>query len=311
VRTMAAVLATLWMLLVSGLGSAVAWNDTGHQVVAIIAWDNMSEQTRKKVVATMRGAPSDARLASMFPSDGRPLAVRQREFFVRASTWPDAIRGDATYDNPVWHYRDFFWKQENGQVVNLPDAKPDPGELLGQLLRLKGVVATTDPARARDRAVGVAWLLHLAGDIHQPLHCSARVTDQEPRGDAGGNTFKLGTFPNSNDRDNLHRYWDGAVDKAVPRKTNEGTSVHLARAAAAAVKAHPKASVADRLKPGQFEEWCRESVAAAQVNAYPVELKREQNPPGAYRVRVSTVALERVALGGYRLAAMLEELFGQ
>lgn len=65
------------------------------------------------------------------------------------------------------------------------------------------------------------------------------------------------------------------------------------------------------LKPGQFEEWCRESVAAAQVNAYPLALKREQNPPGAYRVLVSTVALERVALGGYQLAAMLEELFGQ
>ena len=117
--------------------------------------------------------------------------------------------------------------------------------------------------RARDRAVGVAWLLHLAGDIHQPLHCSARVTDKEPRGDAGGNTFKLGPLPNSDDRDNLHRYWDGALDKAVPRKANEGTSAHLARAAAAAVKAHPKASMADRLKPGQFEEWCRESVAAA------------------------------------------------
>ena len=48
-----------------------------------------------------------------------------------------------------------------------------------------------------------------------------------------------------------------------------------------------------------------------EVNAYPLELRREQNPPGAYRVRVSRVALERVALGGYRLAAMLEELFGQ
>lgn len=44
-RTMAAVVATLWMLLGSGLGSAVAWNGTRHQVVAIIAWDNVSEQT--------------------------------------------------------------------------------------------------------------------------------------------------------------------------------------------------------------------------------------------------------------------------
>jgi hypothetical protein len=314
-RTLTLVLVTLWVVVAGGLPPAAAWNDTGHQVVAIIAWDNLSEKARKKAVATLRQAPGDARLASMFGQDGRPLVVREREFFIRASTWPDAIRDVAAYDRPAWHYRDFFWRQENGHVLNLPDASPTPGELLPQLQRIRVLVATTDPAQTRARAVGVAWMLHLIGDMHQPLHCSARVTDQEPRGDGGGNTFKLGMVwkgdHSSMIRDTLHKYWDGAVDKAVPRHANEGTSAHLARAAKAAVNAHPKGSMVNRLKPGQFEEWCRESVGAAQANAYPPGLKRMETPPGAYRGQAAKVAMERVALAGYRLARTLEDLFGQ
>jgi hypothetical protein len=312
-RTMAAVLAALWVLVANTPRLAGAWTDTGHQVVAIIAWENLSAQARQQAVALLRQAPSDAGLASLLPLNGRPPAVPEREFFVRASTWPDALRGNLTYHQPSWHYRDFFWKEDGGQIVDVPDPMP-PGELLAQLPRLTSVVATPDPAQAGARAVGVAWLLHLVGDIHQPLHCSARVTDEEPRGDGGGNTFKLGMIPSPGTpemmRESLHRYWDGAVDRAVPQRPNESPGGYLARAAQAAMSAHPKASMAARLKPGQFEEWCRESLAAAQAYAYPPGLKRLEDPPDAYRERVSAVALERVALAGYRLAATLEHLFG-
>jgi S1/P1 Nuclease len=311
-QTTAAVLAALWVVVADAPRPALAWNDTGHQVVAIIAWENLSAQVRQKAVALMRRAPSDAGLASLFPLDGRPLAVREREFFARASRWPDAIRGNTTYEQPSWHYRDFFWKEDGGQIVNIPDPMP-PGELLAQLPRLMSVVVTPDPAQAGARAVGVAWLLHLVGDIHQPLHCSARVTDEEPRGDGGGNTFKLGLVPSPDRpemiRESLHRYWDGAVDRAVPKRPNESASRYLARTAHAAMRAHPKASMAARLKPGQFEEWCRESLAAAQAYAYPPGLKRLEDPPDEYRGQVSAVALVRVALAGYRLAATIEELF--
>jgi hypothetical protein len=266
-------------------------------------------------VALLQQAPADAELARMFPSDTRPLADREREFFVRASTWPDFIRPIPAYHHKFWHYRDFFWRQAGGQIVNLPDPIPDPGEAVDQLARLAALVVTTDPGRAGDRALGVAWLAHIAGDIHQPLHCSARVTSQEPRGDGGGNTFKLQKlFPGSpaaQDRESLHSYWDGGVDKAVPAHPNEPEMAHVARVAAIAMTAHPKASMATRLNSGQFERWCRESLAIAQAVAYPSTLKRLERPRASYRVRVGTVALEQVVLGGYRLAALLDSLFRQ
>ena len=102
---------------------------------------------------------------------------------------------------------------------------------------------------------------------------------------------------------------DRAIDKAVPRKANKGHK-RLARAAAAAVKAHPRRRLWPIGSTGRFGV-VQQFHGRGSGQRLPLALKREQNPPGAYRVPVSRVALERVALGGYRLAAMLEELFGQ
>jgi hypothetical protein len=151
----------------------------------------------------------------------------------------------------------------------------------------------------------MAWILHLVGDVHQPLHCASRVTAKEPKGDQGGNMFVL----DANDQ-NLHHYWDGMLDKAVVRKTNEGTSVYLRRAATEVSKGHPRAAVQDQLKPGKFEDWAQESFAAAK-DAYPPDLKRGKVPSAGYRKAGTQVATERVALGGYRLGLLLEEVAGQ
>lgn len=49
------------------------------------------------------------------------------------------------------------------------------------------------------------FLLHLVGDIHQPLHSTARVNEDYPRGDKGGNAFPL---PSHYGAKNLHAVWD-------------------------------------------------------------------------------------------------------
>ncbi|HEY5020978.1 MAG TPA: hypothetical protein VII30_00690, partial [Gemmatimonadaceae bacterium] len=72
--------------------SLLAWNSTGHELVAGIAWDNMTPQAQQKAIALLKRAPKDPCLLNLFPKDARPIAVRQREFFMRAATWPDVVR---------------------------------------------------------------------------------------------------------------------------------------------------------------------------------------------------------------------------
>jgi len=301
-------LAVLSVGILLGGNSALAWNDTGHQIIALIAWDNLSDHARITIVDLLRQAPADAGLASMFAQDNRPLPVRRREFFRRASTWPDLVRflepaDPHAYQRPAWHYRNFFWRQEPRGPVDVPNMPVNSENVIERLDHFKTLLTDTGNPVA-DRAVGLAWVLHLVGDVHQPFHCSARVTPQEPDGDFGGNLFRLGprTF-------NLHSYWDRTLDRAVQRRENEPASAYLARAAALVVARHPRILLAADLKPGKVEDWALESLAEAKA-AYPPMLRRGQDPPGAYAQMAVRVAMERVARAGYRLAALLEETYG-
>jgi hypothetical protein len=309
-RTLIAIVSALWMS--GGLAPAtgLAWNDTGHQVIASIAWDHLSETARQHVTELMARS-TNASLTSLFPQDGRPLAVRQRAFFLSASTWPDEIRGTPD-DHPTWHHRNLYWKQQKGQPVDLPDLEVNPQNILERLPFIVGFLADAGKP-VEERAALVAWLVHLIGDVHQPLHVSARVTAREPKGDHGGNDFKLDLRPEPNpnhERNSLHFYWDGMLDKAIPRNPQEGFSRYVRRVADQVKAAHPRPTMVADLKRGKFEDWARESLAAAQ-QAYPTTLRRNEAPSGKYRAAGGLVAQSRVALGGYRLAATLEELFGQ
>src|SRR4051812_33143645 len=72
---------------------ARAWNDTGHIVVALIAYRQLAEQspaTRQRVVALLRQQPDypTSWRSQMPPDHPDPDAY----LVLRAATWPDEIR---------------------------------------------------------------------------------------------------------------------------------------------------------------------------------------------------------------------------
>ena len=288
---------------------AIAWNDTGHQVVALIAWEQMPAPLRSALIAAMRRATPDSGLPGLFAQDRRRLDAREREFFRRAATWPDLIRDVPAFHHPTWHHRDFYWKWDRGRVVDLPDVQVNAENLLERLAHFRQRLA--DPTIAGpDRAVTIAWVLHLVGDVHQPEHCSARVTAAEPFGDPGGNDFKLALRPPPNPervRQSLHAYWDEAIEAAFRRQPGETATAYLERSARLIMARHPRTLLERDLAPGEFDVWARESLVAAQA-AYPPTLLRNRAPSPAYRSMVVEVARRRAALAGYRLALLLQEV---
>jgi len=288
-------------------GPVHAWDDIGHRVVARIAWRELRPETRARVVALLRAAPEDAGLHALFPADDRDLEAREREFFARAATWADAIRDRELeanrYHRPTWHYVNFFWSRP------APDAPaelldwPLVGELLAELERIRVSLGAPDRPAA-ERAVDLAWLLHLVGDLHQPLHCTARVTPQEPEGDRGGNLFGLG------EGDNLHYFWDSILTRRFDRHEGEADEALVDRIADTIVQAHPRSSLAAELALRDVRAWARESVDVVLATAYPATLQRGVPPDAPYTDAAYAAAERRIALAGYRLADLLEELLG-
>jgi hypothetical protein len=280
-----------WIVLAVVCASpASAWERVGHMVVDAIAWEHLSERARARAVEILRGAPADADLA--LPGLGA------RELFLRSGYWPDVVRDEAwparkeKYDRPTWHYVNHFWREDG---TPLPE-KGLNGELVERLEAL---------AHGVPDALELAWLAHLVGDIHQPLHSSARVTSLEPEGDRGGNDFGLDD-PES--WGNLHAYWDSIPRRARRKRHSESFSAWIDRIARELSTLHPRSSLASAVSEGDFESWSKAGAEIARKRLYPSQLARDARPPRQYRDEAQQIADRQLALAGYRLAALVNEL---
>ena len=76
-------------------------------------------------------------------------------------------------------------------------------------------------ASDESRSIFLCWLLHLVGDLHQPLHTSTLISKQFPNGDLGGNLF-LVSLKEGGPAVVLHTYWDALLfDKEAALKDIE------------------------------------------------------------------------------------------
>lgn len=296
------ILCALLATIVLSVQPAYAWDDFGHRVVARIAWSNMTPEARARAIAILRAAAPETGLRGSV--SGTLSQQQQIELFVVAATWPDVVRDTTNpirmekYHHPYRHYVDTFWRQDTdfGSVVAV-DRQPE-GDLLRDAPRLRRWLET---GSSEMKALGLAWILHLVGDIHQPLHASGRISPRDPWGDGGGNTFRVGTR-------SLHSVWDGILTDSVNAPRPTAPLATVTSAATMVMERHPRSRFSSELGQRDFGQWAREGVAIAQRDVYRAPLVRDQAVPPAYRTAAFLAAEPRIALAGYRLADLLNEV---
>src|SRR5262245_3362668 len=86
------------------------------------------------------------------------------------------------------------------------------------------MVATEN--NAERKAIALAWLFHLVGDLHQPLHTAQLFAVEYPQGDRGGNEICVRVTHAGHPMD-LHRFWDGVITSSqnLTRIRNEATAL--------------------------------------------------------------------------------------
>lgn len=196
-------LITLTLLLLTQ--PVLAWNSAGHRLVAAMAWEQLAAGTRVQVTALLSQHPDHGRWLVRGRS-ASPLAT-----FVEAATWPDDIRQDKRFTDGAgdaqpqpadgfvdvarhgdWHYVDL---EADGI------RRRGPGQLDRQLERLIDLLGRAETPTV-EKAYALPWLIHLVGDIHQPLHVGCRD-------DEGGNRFAIeDPFNRRLPISNLHTWWD-------------------------------------------------------------------------------------------------------
>jgi hypothetical protein len=293
-----------------------AWDDTGHKLTAYIAWQQMSPTAREKAAKILLSAPEDSDLSVFYLQDSRSAGIKERELFMIASTWADIVRDkkfknrNAKYHHGTWHYLDTFWRETNGKVEIVAELKSDKENAIERLFAFDKALRDVSVSDA-EKAIAMAWVLHLGGDIHQPLHDSARVTKYDPKGDQGGNLFMLSPKgAKGEDRVSLHWYWDSIVGRNIPRSNDACDSDYLPPLAEQMMKKHPFAKMQNRLKPGKFDDWQKEGFQIASTKLYPKSLKFGEMPSENYKKMAFEIGQEQIALAGYRLGEMMNQIFG-
>lgn len=262
---------------------AAAYWDYGHRAVATIAWEAMKPQTRTEVRALLRHG-------ALLDTPGCPVRTIEE-----ASVWADCIKplGDRfSYASP-WHYQNV----DICRPFDLKAACKDGNCISSQIERTARLVADKTTPR-RERLQALAFLVHLLGDLANPMHAG-------DRGDRGGNDVKS-NYGLIGGRTNLHSMWDGWVPERAITTPPSG-----ARALLAEVPAADRASLA----AGTVEDWSRDSWEAARTLAYASLIDDPCGPLPTERptlteqdVRALIPAVRRqVVTGGLRLARLLDE----
>jgi hypothetical protein len=335
-----AVLSLVALLLVPA--PSYAWGNPGHEAVAFVAWQQLTPATRARVLVLLRMVPTlhnpngtdtipgYADWVSDLPS-GLTEDQKNQYLFMRAATWADSIKlhwfstshvpaanravevnigYTDTENHAYWHFISTPFTSDNS---TLP-AAPAPN-IQTQIIALRQDIASDEDDLLK--SYDMVWLLHIVGDIHQPLHCITRYFAN--KGDKGGNDVKIGltpamtkTFEGTLSKDaptELHFFWDD-----LPGEGEPGAALPQAAAYAAGLPSPAAAEVAVT-DPAR---WAAESFSLAKRDAYSGPIGKGPQPPAssgassylittAYYDTAMTDARSRIALAGARLAKLLNE----
>lgn len=295
--------------------SAKAWDDAGHKTIAYIAWTQMSPEVRERAIKILMSAPEDSDLSVFYLQDSRSAEIKKRELFMIAATWADIVRDkkfkvrSEKYHHSNWHYADTFWTMENGKVKILPNPSEEGGKAVEKLIEFDKVLKDA-AASDEEKAIALAWVLHLGGDIHQPLHTSGRVTELEPKGDQGGNLFSISPKDAPREQsDNLHWFWDSILGRVVARN-DMSDDQYISMLGEIIMKKYPPAEMQNQLATENFDEWQKSSFKVATAEVFPADLVRNEMPSAKYRRNAFSVSEQQIALAGYRLGATLNQILG-
>lgn len=236
---------------------ALAWGSTGHQVIASLAERQLTPAAQAQVQALLAQEPGST-LASI-------------------STWADERRNPTT---ARWHFLNF--PRDSCTYDKARDC-PDGNCIVEAIDRQLEVLRSNAPSP--QRLLALKYLVHLVGDLHQPLHLG--YLD-----DKGGNNYQIQAFKRGS---NLHSLWDSGLIKYV----SDDPEVWVTR-----LSSKPLPESADLVDPVRIaEESCQ---IVASPGFYP-----ERKVDAAYVERFTPVVEQRLNLAGARLAAVLNKIWPQ
>jgi hypothetical protein len=269
--------------------SAWAWGKDGHEIVAVIAADNLTPAAQSHV-ASILGVPSNTRSIA--------AAMKKASFF------PDSekFREENPSTKP-WHYINICLQARQMDVQRSCGSEGCVTEKIDEYSQL---LKQGKSDKWGDK-VDLAFLIHFVGDIHQPLHAANNA-------DFGGNCVAVDSHSPKKD---LHSTWDTTIVEGLESSMDSGPD----KTARRLEQTYAAEQAGDSWIPGQTGSiaWESNQIAGTEIYA-PLRIRIEPCQPTAngcsnvpielnssYVKHAEEVAGHQLAKAGFRLASLLNE----
>ncbi|MFY0626108.1 MAG: S1/P1 nuclease [Reichenbachiella sp.] len=238
---------------------AFSWGKTGHRVVGQIAYEHLTNKARKNI-----------------------QSILGNEKIGMVGNYMDFIKSNKTmaYMTP-WHY------------CTVPDGRqyeelvvPSEGDVVESIKRIVSELEAKE-FTYESESENLKYLIHLVGDIHQPLHVGNG-------NDRGGNDIKVNfMYENSN----LHRVWDsGMIDFQQLSYTEYVAWIN-----------HPKEELIAQWQHDDVLDWVKECI---DLRSQVYDIPKDGRLSYGYIYKNIDTVNERLLKAGIRLAGILNELYG-
>ena len=241
------------------MGNSSFWAKTGHRVVGEVAQGHLNRKTKRAVSKLL---------------NGQSLAA--------VSNYADAIKSDKTFKKfSAWHYVNIPSDKNYSEV----EASPNGDLVIGIQKCIE--ILKNENSTEEDKIFYLKMLIHLIGDLHQPLHTGRKE-------DKGGNDIQLQWFGKGS---NLHRVWDSNMIDDYGMSYSE-----LSKELPVLDKDQIR-----EIEKGTILDWVAESQELANEIYDSVEKGEKLGYSYSYE-HWSTVE-KQLQKGGLRLAGVLNEIF--
>jgi hypothetical protein len=297
---------------------AFGWGPEGHRIVAMIAASHLSPSAFQGAAALLKlDSVAKVKLGKT------PTPATMAAAMASIASWADDIK--RTTNTGSWHFLDLASADQQADLAaRCAGGNCVTEKIRGMTANLQAHKGFPHGTQTFTRTEELKFLIHLMGDLHQPLHAATNA-------DAGGNCLTTQGFGTSE----LHAAWDGGMLNSILLKgTNDIDLAH-------ALDAKFAAQFAALTAVTEVNDMALESHTVAFQEAYGPFLAKHLLPapePRPFRaVSVSLCTTEapeffnisphpnlvqlyndatfdtvrhQLATGGYRLAALLNAIFG-
>ncbi len=236
-----------------------SWGVTGHRAVGLIAQKHLSAKAKRNMVR-----------------------ILGQQSLAEVSTWMDEIRSDSTYNYTAdWHWVTI----ETGKTYDQSPKNPN-GDAIAMIEKIIAELKKHTLDKKTETEY-LKMLVHLVGDIHQPLHVGC-CDDQ------GGNKVKVKWFRKES---NLHRVWDSDMIDDTKLSFTELTEF----------LGEPNAPTIFKWQKNTVLQWADESMSLRKT----VYAIGDGNLGYHYSYKNLSAAKQRVLQAGIRLAGILNQIYGK